>query len=150
MKFILTRELGRLAKWLRILGFDAYYFKEDKPSSLIIEALRDDRVIVTRNQHLPEARGIKVILLKKEKIKEQVSEFLSDTGITYDPRRMFTRCIICNDELVPVDKPKVINLVPDYVFKTQENFMTCPRCKKIYWQGTHWGNVVKTLEDMKQ
>jgi len=150
MKFILTREVGRLVRWLRILGFDTRYFKEDKAASLIIEALRDDRVIVTRNHRLPEARGIKVVLLKTEKIKEQICEFFTGVGIAYDPRRMFTRCIICNDELIPIDKPRVKNLVPEYVYNTQKNFTTCPHCKKIYWQGTHWGNVVKILEDIKQ
>ena len=82
MKFILTKELGRLAKWLRILGFDAEYFNQDNLSSLIIQALRDERIILTRNQRLPKHAGMKIILIKSEKIKEQMAEILKALKIT--------------------------------------------------------------------
>jgi len=148
--FILTKELGRLAKWLRILGFDTEYFKADNASSLIIQALRDERIILTRNQHLPQARGLKIIFIKNEKIKEQVAEILKTLEIHPDPQKMFSRCILCNTELVDIVKEKVKDKVPEYVFKTQENFITCPQCQRIYWQGTHWGNVAKTLGEITE
>lgn len=148
MNFILTRELGRLATWLRILGFDAAYFKEDKPSSLIISALRDDRIILTRNHRLPTSRGIKIVRIKAEKIKEQIKEVLQHFKIEPDSRRMFSRCIICNVALEDIEKEDVRDKVPEYVFNTQEDFITCPECKRIYWQGTHWGNVQKTLAEI--
>lgn len=148
MKFILTHELGRLAKWLRILGFDAEYFKEDNSSSLIIQALRDNRIIISRNQHLPELRGIKLVLIRAGKIKEQITEVLKELRIQLDSDKMFSRCIICNEELAGIDKERIKDKVPEYIFKTQEVFITCPRCKRIYWQGTHWGNVTKTLEEL--
>jgi uncharacterized protein with PIN domain len=149
MKFILTKELGRLVKWLRILGFDAEYFNQDNLGSLIIQALRDERIILTRNQHLPQARGLKIILIQNEKIKEQVAEILKTLQIKPDSERMFSRCILCNVELVEIAKDKVKDKVPAYVFKTQSNFITCPKCQRIYWSGTHWGNVTKTLEEIK-
>jgi len=148
MKLLLTRELGRLSKWLRILGFDTEYFKNNNASSLIIQALRDDRIILTRNQRLPQAHGIKIILIKQERIKEQVAEVLQVLQIKPDPEIMFSRCIICNMELTQIEKEKIKDKVPEYVFKTQEDFITCPKCKRIYWQGTHWGNVTKTLEEI--
>lgn len=148
MKFLLTRELGRLAKWLRILGFDAAYFSGNNISSVIIQALRDDRVVLTRNQRLPQARGIKIILIKSEKIKSQIKEVLSSLQIKSDSDMMFTRCILCNRELIDIVKEKVKDKVPEYVFKTQEKFITCPKCNRIYWQGTHWGNVVQTLKEI--
>ncbi len=146
MKFILTRELGRLAKWLRILGFDTEYFAKDNHSSLIIQALRDNRIILTRNHRLPQARGVQIVLIKNELLKEQVAEMLSVLKIKPDKEMMFTRCILCNAELVEIKKEKVKDKVPEYVFKTQDNFITCPKCKRIYWQGTHWGNVTETLK----
>jgi uncharacterized protein with PIN domain len=63
--------------------------------------------------------------------------------------RMFTRCILCNEELADIEKEKVKGKVPEYVFKTQEEFITCPKCNRIYWQGTHWGNVQKTLDEIR-
>lgn len=149
MKFILTRELGRLAKWLRILGFDTTYFQQDKPGSLIIQALRDERIILTRNHHLPKARGLKIVIIQAETIKEQVAEVLNTLKIKPDSDKMFSRCIICNEELQLVNKEEIKDKVPQYVFKTQDKFITCPKCHRIYWQGTHWGNVKKTLEEIR-
>ena len=149
MKFILTKELGRLAKWLRILGFDTEYFKQDNISSLIIEALRDERIILTRNHRLPQARGIKIVVIEAEKIKEQVVEILKVLKLKPSSEMMFSRCILCNEELADIDKDEVKDKVPGYVFQTQEDFITCPKCKRIYWQGTHWGNVQKILEEIE-
>jgi len=148
MKFLLTRELGRLARWLRILGFDTVYFNQDNASSLIIQALRDNRIIITRNHRLPRSAGIKIVLIKAQNLKEQVPEVLKALKIAPDSDTMFNRCILCNEELVSIDKEKVEDKVPEYVFKTQQDFITCPMCKRIYWQGTHWGNVKKTLEEI--
>jgi len=150
VKFILTRELGRLAKWLRILGFDTEYYNKDNISSLIIQALRDNRIIITRNSRLPKSAGIKIALIKSERLKEQVPEVLAALNVKLSDARMFTRCIICNRELVSIEKTKVKDKVPEYVFKTQEEFVSCPKCNRIYWQGTHWGNVTKTLEEISR
>jgi hypothetical protein len=148
MKFLLTKELGRLAKWLRILGFDTEYFIKDNAGSLIIQALRDERTILTRNQHLPQSKGIRIILIESETIKEQVKEILEKLKIKPDEESMFKRCILCNEELMDIAKEKVKDKVPEYVFKTQKDFITCPKCKRIYWQGTHWGNVKQTLGEI--
>lgn len=146
MKFLLTRELGRLAKWLRILGYDTAYFNQDNLSSLIIQALRDNRIILTRNHRLPQSRGVKILLIKAERIKQQIRELMEMLKLKPDSDNMFTRCIICNEELADIDKEKIKDQVPEYVFKTQEDFVTCPKCKRVYWQGTHWGNVEQTLK----
>jgi hypothetical protein len=148
LRFILTKELGRLAKWLRILGYDSEYFTEDNASSLIITALRDGRIILTRNSRLPQPKGVKILLIEAEKIKAQISETLKKLKITPEENLMFTRCILCNVELAPVAKEKVKDKVPEYVYETQEAFITCPKCQRIYWQGTHWGNVEKTLKEI--
>jgi uncharacterized protein with PIN domain len=148
-KFLLTKELGRLAKWLRILGFDAEYFRQDNTSSLIIQALREDRVILTRNHRLPQGRGVKIILINAETIKAQLAETLKKLNLSPSEQEMFTRCIICNEELVAVEKDKIKEKVPAYVFKTQEDFIRCPKCQRIYWQGTHWGNVRHCLEEIQ-
>lgn len=149
MKFILSKELGRLAKWLRILGLDADYFRGNNPSSLIIQALREERIILMRNQRLPQARGVKIVFIRNERIKEQLAEALKTLEIKPDPKGMFTRCIVCNEKLVDIKKEQVKDKVPEYVFKTQQVFITCPKCKRIYWQGTHWGNVRRCLEEIE-
>ena len=148
MKLLLTKELGRLAKWLRILGFDAEYSKESNPASLIIQALREERAILSRNHRLPAARGLKIIILKEEKIREQLREALKILAVEPSGQIMFKRCTICNVGLEPIAKEKVNGKVPEYVFKTQESFFICPKCNRIYWHGTHWGNVNSIIKEL--
>ncbi len=146
-RFLLTIELGRLAKWLRILGFDAAYNRSNNASAAIIEALRDDRIILTRNRHFPIS-GVKIIVIGAETISEQLKEVLAILKIDCVSFDLFKRCVVCNEALAPIGKNEVKGLVPEYVFATQEMFTTCPRCKRIYWQGTHWGNVEDVLKGL--
>ena len=148
MKFIATKELGRLVKWMRILGFDVEYFKQDNYSKLKITALRDGRIILTRNTRLSKPKGIKTVQIKSDLLNEQMSEVSRELNLTPDKNQMFSRCTICNVELESVEKSKIKNKVPEYVFKTQETFVICPECQRIYWQGTHWGNVEDNLKEM--
>jgi len=148
MKFILTKELGRLCKWLRILGFDAVYFKEENLSLLLLEALRQNRIIITRNQKIGKEKAVKVINVKAQNLKEQIKQVIEELKLTLDKEKMFSRCVICNLELEYIEKEKIKEKVPEYVFKTQDEFYICKGCQRIYWQGTHWGNVAKTLEEI--
>ena len=148
MKFILTKELGRLAKWLRILGYDTEYFMRSNTASLIIKALQDDRIILTRNLRIAGQRGPRVVVVKQENIKEQIREVLRELVLQPDSGTMFTRCTICNEELAAIEKEKVKDGVPEYVFQAQSDFYTCPQCKRIYWAGTHWGNVQQILKEI--
>ena len=116
---------------------------------MIIQALRDERIIISRNQHLPLSKGIKIILIGAEKIKEQVAEALKKLNLQAQEGAMFSRCILCNVELKDIAKDKVKEKVPEYVYQTQKDFITCPKCKRIYWPGTHWGNVEKILTEIK-
>ncbi len=141
MRFLLTKELGRLVRWLRILGFDTEYYTSENKSSLIIMALREDRIIVTRNTHLTKSAGIHIVEIKEETIKEQVKELKTKLNLKINEELIFSRCIICNEPLISIEKDAVKEKVPEYVFKTQEIFYSCPKCQRIYWQGTHWGNV---------
>lgn len=131
---------------MRILGFDASYFTQEKSAGLIIQALREERIILTRNHHLSKSCGAKIILIQTETIREQLAEVLKTLKIEPNSDMMFSRCIICNEELVEIDKRKVQTKVPEYVFQTQDKFIACPKCGRIYWQGTHWGNVSKILK----
>jgi len=147
-KFILTPELGRLVKWLRILGFDTLYFTAKNISSLVITALREDRIILTRNLHITASPGIKLFKVKDDMVTDQLTQIIAGLGLKLDQAKLFSRCIICNAELVGIAKKEVEGKVPGYVFKAQEDFSLCPTCNKIYWSGTHWGNVKDTLKEI--
>jgi len=148
MKFIATKELGRLAKWLRILGYDTTYFNQDNKASFLISALREDRVILTRNTRLTPSNGMRFLRIKSNFVSGQIKEVLSGLSLKPVEDCMFSRCVICNETLNSLPKEIAKDRVPQYVFNTQEVFLICLKCKRIFWQGTHWGNVRKTLEEI--
>jgi uncharacterized protein with PIN domain len=114
----------------------------------VITALREGRIIITRNSHLTKSAGISIVELKAELIREQIREIIKRLSLKPDKNSLFTRCILCNELLNSMAKDSAKNKVPEYVFKMQENFVSCPKCKRIYWQGTHWGNVSEILRDI--
>jgi len=144
-KVILTKELGKLCKWLRIIGFDAVYCEEDTLPSLIIQALREKRTVITKRKAIDD---LKVIRVHSDEVKEQIKEILTSFKITLDEKQMFRRCVLCNEELEEVSPQDVKDKVPEYVFRTQEKFFHCKKCQRVYWQGTHWGNVCALLKEI--
>ncbi len=150
MKFLLTRELGRLAKWLRILGFDARYEASGNKSFIMIEALKEKRVLLTRNLRFGSRHGGTVVFIKGDKLEEQLKSLFKQLFLKIEPSRLFSRCTVCNEPLGGIKKAEVKKHVPEYVYQTHDAFMRCPKCARVYWKGTHWGNVeglLKGLDD---
>ena len=131
------------------MGFDAYYFR-GRESSLIIKALQEDRIILTRRKRLAEEKSVKKVIIENDKLKDQIREVEEKLGIKFNLDNLFSRCSECNAEVVKVDKELVKNKVPEYVYQTQEEFYKCPKCKKIFWQGTHWDLARKFFEELKR
>ena len=144
MRFIVTKELGKLVRWLRIIGFDTLYYQEADIGKLAIMALRDKRIIITRNRGIPHLKKTMVVI-NAEDIFEQLRELKEKLDLTIQPDTIFTRCTLCNTVLEPIAKADVQKKVPKYVFTEQENFRRCPACDKIYWQGSHWGNIKEVI-----
>lgn len=149
MKFILTKELGRLAKWLRILGYDSKFYREENLSTLVIVALREERVILTRNSRITRFPGPRMIRIASDFVDEQIKQLIRQLRLKPKSQDMFSRCVICNEELNQISKSRAKNKVPKYVYQTQKDFVICPNCKRVYWQGTHWGNVRRYLKKIK-
>ncbi len=141
--------LGRLAKWLRILGYDALYFTGEKRSDLIIMSLREERVIITRDSHLGKRQGFNRLILDSDIVGRQLKRVIEYFHLSADSKKIFTRCVICNRLLEKIPKEESKEKVPPYVFKHQDKFMNCPSCQKIYWQGSHWEKVNKILGEIK-
>ena len=128
MKFLVDFMLGRLCKWLRLAGYDAEFFLPGKKSEMIYRSLKEGRIILTRDHRVSKKKAIRRVLVKSDFIEAQVDQLKRELGIVFDPERMFTRCIICNSVLEPVEKSRVMGLVPSYVFQTRERFFsTSPR-----------------------
>ena len=147
-RFVVDVNVGRLAKWLRVLGYDALFPADAEDSELLRIALREGRIIVTRDgglaeRHLANSGRLKVVLIRDDHLKGQLSQVVRSLNL--DATRPFSRCIRCNEPLGSLPKESVRDRVPDYVYKTQQEYAGCPLCHRIFWRGTHWFNMQRDL-----
>ncbi len=142
MKFIIDCMLGKLAKWLKILGFDTSYFSKAEDSDLLAIAQKEGRVLLTRDNALIEKAGrIETLFIESEDWNTQVKEVLTRFNL-WKAVSPYSRCITCNVELKDLSKKRAKNLVAPFVYERAKSFALCPRCGRVFWKGTH-------LEDME-
>jgi uncharacterized protein with PIN domain len=141
-KFITTIELGRLARWLRLLGFDCIFFDREKKKDLVIESLREDRAILTRDSRLSRFSGVRMVHIDSDFVEEQLEQVIKSLHLKIDKTHMFSRCVECNTVTEPIPKDKVKSKVPPHVYKTQKDFMHCSGCGKIYLRFPHTFKVL--------
>lgn len=150
MRFIVDSNVGRLATWLRIAGFDTLFAKSIDDNRLVRIALDEDRVLLTKDRQILKRRlvtsgRLKVILIEDDEVKAQLRQVLATLNLA-GQLRPFSLCVECNEPLVPREREEVEELVPPYVFQTQTQYMQCPGCLRIYWRGTHWERMSRELE----
>ncbi len=148
MKLLLDGMLGRLAKWLRLLGYDTAYFPDLDDHELVRLARAKGRVLLTRDRELAHRRGLNSLLVESDDLEEQLRQVISELHLETD--RPFSRCPVCNTPLQEIEKPLVKSRVPPYVFRTKDHFRLCPKCDRIYWRGTHWANMRKEIAQIIQ
>jgi hypothetical protein len=136
--------LGRLAKWLRLAGYDAAYWRDGSDDALVARARAEGRLIVTRDRQLAGRRGVCALLVAAETLDAQIAEVR--TALRGAPHP-FTRCPECNAVLVDLPRHAARDRVPPYVWHTQVEFRSCPDCGRAYWKGTHWPAVQARLEE---
>ncbi|MBI5048473.1 MAG: Mut7-C RNAse domain-containing protein [Deltaproteobacteria bacterium] len=148
-RFIADAMLGKLAKWLRIMGCDVEYFSSISDRELVERAHSSGRIILTRDTLLIRRRKAKNnhFFIHSDRYKEQVKQVVKHFSI--DPyAKILTRCILCNEPLINIDKEEIKDKAPIYVYETQNTFETCPSCGRLYWQATHRDKMVRQLEAM--
>ena len=148
LRFIADEMLGKLAKWLRAVGYDTAYFEGDGDSALVQQALQEDRIILTRDSGLVERKlARKSLLIKDDEPREQFRQVVSELGLDVK-NGLFTRCLICNRELFPVEKEAVRDKVHLYTYSTQSKFYECPDCGRVFWPGTHKDSMLEVIDSM--
>ncbi len=150
LRFIVDHNVGKLARWLRMMGYDSLFFDGSDDSHMVAQALAEDRVILTRDSAIMKRRvvnsgRIRAILINSEESEQQMRQVM-DTLELKRQLRPFTLCLECNQPLVERKWEEVKERVPPYVYKTQSQYMECPACHRIYWRGTHWEAMIKKLE----
>ena len=150
IKFIVDHNVGKLAKWLRIMGYDTLFFNGRNDANMIAIALAEGRAILTRDTQIMKRRVVtsgqlKAILIKSDEPEQQMQQVIATLNLDCQCKP-FTICLECNEPLLERTKQQVKDLVLPYVFQTQSQYMECPACHRIYWRGTHWQAMTKKLE----
>ena len=134
-----------------MLGYDTLYFQRIDDPTLLKRALGEGRQILTRKTHLINRKGSRcnTLFIKDNDPSKQIIEVIEHYTLTINPLIIGTRCLICNEKLKAIPVDQVESQIPDYVISTQKHFSACPKCNKIYWKGTHYENMLKTVKQLE-
>jgi len=138
VRFAADATVGRLAKWLRILGYDTTLFGGRAENAFFLAAEREGRVALTRVREWAarQYQG-RLLVVRADNVENQLMEVFDALGLEADPDRFFRLCTRCNVTLEAMRREETEGLVPVYVFENQRSFRRCPVCRSVYWPGTH-------------
>ena len=150
MTFVADCMLGKLAKWLRILGFDVAYFRRAEDPELVALARREGRVLLTRDSGLIErsARRPDRLFVRSDDWRDQVVQVLDEYDL-WGQVRPNTRCLHCNLPLKPLSRERARNLVSPYVGERAASFAVCGGCGRVFWPGTHYGDMERKIAALR-
>lgn len=148
MKFVADTMLEKLARWLRILGYDVVYDSSKSLKELVAISNNEERMFLTRRKSFPEnIIPVTLYSICSENFDEQMKRVISQFGLD-TTAKLFTRCVECNVEVRPVNKGTVKDRVPEKSWAGFNEFYECPKCKKVFWKGAHITNTVKKLSSI--
>jgi uncharacterized protein len=151
MKFVVDRMLGKLAKELRMLGYDTVYYQGAAPRQLIEIARQQERTILTRNTKLVARRPEdQIINVTEDTPGLQLKQLIRQGSISPNETEFFSRCLLCNALLDEIPRGEAEGKVPDYILYHQKEFFRCPQCGRIYWKGSHQEHMQKRVEELFQ
>ena len=146
--FAADKTLGKLTKWLRLLGFDTRY-ESELSREKHIDTLENDRILLTRARRVQaQFASRKLIFVESDHLPEQLKQIFRELGIKIAQTRPFSRCLQCNTSIILVGKADVWGRVPDYIFQIHDRFQKCPECDRIYWPGSHTRRSLEKIRRM--
>ena len=149
MKFMVDLPLAGLAKWLRFCGFDAVVQRLSPGSPPNLPAPLSDTYLLTRQQALSRLPREDLLVLTATDPEGQLQEVIRRLNLTRRHLHLLSRCGQCNALLVSLPREQALDLVPEHVFHTQQQFHQCPRCRQVFWPGSHHqGIMARVLEKL--
>ncbi|MFQ5484205.1 MAG: Mut7-C RNAse domain-containing protein [Desulfobacterales bacterium] len=138
IRFAAESTVGKLAKWLRILGFDTVY-ESDVHKTDVNGFWERDRIFLTRTKRrFLDSGGFRNhIFIAADRVTDQLAEVIQTLGLVSADLRPFSLCIRCNLPIKTVGKDEVIASVPEYIWDTHYLFKSCSSCGRVYWPGSH-------------
>lgn len=140
---LLDAMLGRLARWLRLMGYDAAYLSDTDDLEVMRLARAEERLLLTRDRGLAARRGVQAILIESQELGGQLEQVRREVGPPPEP--VVSRCSLCNTPLEFLTREAARGRVPPYIWRSQQEFTQCPNCHRVYWQGTHWQAIQEQL-----
>lgn len=150
--FFADAMLGRLARWLRMLGYDTSYEKVISYEALIARVLAEHRWLLTRDSYLIQRKVLRDrhTLIVSDHLQDQLRQLQSELHITFDlSDGTPSRCASCNKILTVIPYQKATPMVPAYVASVHPRFVQCPSCGQIYWPGSHWAQMLTRLHELR-
>lgn len=149
-QFVVDSMLGRLVRWLRILGFDTWYFREIDDGELLELHAETGRVLLTRDTRLVQCRGVgRHVLVRSDGWEDQLRQVVVALSLAVCPERMLTRCLLCNLPMEKLAPEEVYGRIPDYVAGSTSAFRGCRSCDKVYWAGTHRKRIEEVVSMLR-
>ncbi len=140
--------LGRLARWLRLTGFDTLYFKNESDEKLLERTHNENRILLTRDRQVHQKaikEGLRSVLIPAISKNEALALLSKTFNIQFDVNPSNSRCPICNGNIVPVEKEIIRSQIPNQTFEKYDQFWQCVQCGKIYWIGGHYESMRKII-----
>jgi uncharacterized protein with PIN domain len=153
VKFVADGMLGKLARWLRMMGHDVKYSTDFEDDELLALAKKERRILLTRDLELYQrasAKGIGAFYVEGRTEAERLAELAERFGFPLEIDLEESRCPNCNTKLRSTPKEKIVGKVEKNTYLHYDEFWRCPRCGQIYWQGAHWGQIRITLQKAKK
>ena len=144
-RFICDQHLGKLARLLRIMGFDTAYGTYWLEPEMARRAVNEDRIVLSRNRQLLQRKALnRALLITSDRPDDQAREVIQEFQLA-DQVRPFGRCTQCNGLVEPVAKEQILDLIPPRTRRWLDTYTRCTRCGHIYWEGTHVTALLKRL-----
>lgn len=153
LRFVTDGMLGKLTRWLRMLGHNVKYANDSHDKALISIAKTEERILLTRDLELcrqASSQHADVFLVEGESEVERLAALSQRFSLNLELNPYASRCPKCNAKIQPVAKDKVAGKIPPTTRTFYQEFWECPRCGKIYWQGAHWKRIMDTLKQARE
>jgi len=152
MQFLVDAMFGRLARWLRMSGYDTVYDTTLRDGRMIGMARDEGLILISRDRELirrAKAENIPAHYVTSLEFIEQLRQMEGEIGVVFQTSPEHSRCPVCNGELQLTGKKDIKAKVLESVIEQYNRFWVCSGCKKIYWHGGHWKNVCETIERLR-